>query len=185
MMIITIFFLHSTYATQENTTVNETSAEQNTNEVTNEITQEEPKKEIPTETSKNETMYVQERCNIRSSYSVDSERVGGLDVGTEVTVIAEYSNGWYKIEHNGVEAYIKAAILRSTPPPVEEPNEEKPEENEPINQPLENQNEVDVEYAQLINEIGVLPEVGHNLADFFYWSIIGIAIFVISYKRRF
>ena len=65
-------------ATEENVVSNETAE----NTVLQEPVKEEPKEEIPTETKKNETMYVQERCNIRASYSVESDRVGGLDVGT-------------------------------------------------------------------------------------------------------
>ena len=96
IMMTFIFFSIPIQATQTNTVTNRTSS----NETTKQVTQE----ETPTEISKNETMYVQERCNIRESYSVNSDRVGGLDVGTEVTVIAEYSNGWYKIKYDGGEA---------------------------------------------------------------------------------
>lgn len=163
-----VIFSNVVEATEENVVRNEL------NETSNAVIQEEVKEEVPTETKKNETMYVQERCNIRASYSVDSDRVGGLDVGTEVTVIAEYSNGWYKIKYDGGEAYIKGAILRSTPPQIEEPAEETEEEPQPQPeqpaeeepqpaepQPAESENdeEFDAEYAELINEIGVLPEV--------------------------
>lgn len=173
-------------ATEENAVQNET---------TNTSTQETKVEEKPTETKKNETMYVQERCNIRASYSVDSDRVGGLDVGTEVTVVAEYSNGWYKINHDGKEAYIKAGILRSTKPEVEEevPEEEKQEETpentvEP-SQTAENvtdgsQDEVSIEDAEMINEIGVLPEVGKNIADVFLIGVIVLAIGLMFYVKK-
>ena len=165
-------------ATEENVVSNETAE--------NTVLQEPAKEEIPTETKKNETMYVQERCNIRASYSVESDRVGGLDVGTEVTVIAEYSNGWYKIKYGGEEAYIKAGILRSTPPVVEEPEEEPTEEEtkpEDLPEPTENQEEIDSDYAELINEIGVLPEVGHNIADDLFISVIMLAIALVIYVK--
>ncbi len=155
--------------------------------VENTVKEENIVEEKPTETKKNETMYVQERCNIRESYSVDSNRVGGLDVGTEVTVIAEYSNGWYKIKYDGGEAFIKAGILRNTKPEIEE------EENPESEQGTENQNtlpstdgsndEVDNEYAEMLNEIGVLPEVGNNIADFLFASVILVAIVAVLYVK--
>ena len=130
IMISFIFLSMQGWATEENRISNETIEESPPEE-----SQEEPPKvEEPKETKKNETMYVQERCNIRAGYSVDSSRVGGLDAGTEVTVIAEYSNGWYKIKYGGEEAYIKAGILRSTPPVLEEPEEEEPESITPPEQ---------------------------------------------------
>jgi len=170
------------FANEENVVSNETAE----NTVLQEPVKEEPKEEIPTETKKNETMYVQERCNIRASYSAESDRVGGLDVGTEVTVIAEYSNGWYKIKYGGQEAYIKAGILRSTPPVIEEPEEEPTEEEktaENLPEPKDNQEEIDSDYAELINEIGVLPEVGHNIADDLFIGVIILAIGLVIYIK--
>lgn len=195
-------FACSVYATsEENTTQNQTAQETTSEETV--------KEEPPTETAKNETMYVQERCNIRKSYSVDSDRVGGLDVGTEVTVVAEYSNGWYKINYDGGEAYIKAGILRSTKPEVQEETEETEVQNTETDQtqieqttetqaeqqpetPVETEvtdgsnDEVDIQDAELINEIGVLPEVGKNIADYLYIGVIILAIvFVIYVKYKF
>lgn len=157
------------------------------NVVKNEVAEEKQEETKPTETKRNETMYVQERCNIRSSYSVDSSRVGGLDVGTEVTVIAEYSNGWYKIKYDGGEAYIKAGILRSTKPqmPEPEPEEEPVEEETPVAQspePMveEPQNQGD----ELLDEIGVLPEVGKNIADALYITVVVLSITgAIGYRK--
>lgn len=184
ILIVWISFVVLTlnvWATEENTVQNET---------TNTSTQETKVEEEPTEVKKNETMYVQERCNIRASYSVDSDRVGGLDVGTEVTVVAEYSNGWYKINYDGKEAYIKAGILRSTKPEIEEEKPEETQENttEP-SQTVENvvdgsDDEVNIEDAEMINEIGVLPEVGKNIADVFYVGIIVLAIGLIIYIKK-
>lgn len=152
------------------------------NVVKNEVAEEKQEETKPTETKRNEIMYVQERCNIRSSYSVDSSRVGGLDVGTEVTVIAEYSNGWYKIKYDGGEAYIKAGILRSTKPqmPEPEPEEEPVEEETPEPTVDEPQNQAD----ELLDEIGVLPEVGKNIADVLYITVVVLSIAgAIGYRK--
>ncbi len=187
--MILIFFGINCYATMEtqNVAKNEVKELQNQNTtLTNETKPQVPEK--PTETKKNETMYVQERCNIRSSYSVESDRVGGLDVGTEVTVIAEYSNGWYKIKYDGGEAYIKAGILRSTKPvipdPEPTPEPELPQE-QPVQEPVteEPQNQVpeepiatNIQDDDLVREIGILPEVGKNIADDLYISVVFVAL---------
>ena len=198
--MILIFLGTNCYATAEteNTVKNEAAEPQNQNTtLTNETKPQVPEK--PTETKKNETMYVQERCNIRSSYSVESDRVGGLDVGTEVTVIAEYSNGWYKIKYDGGEAYIKAGILRSTKPVIPEP-EPVPEPEVPQEQPTqepaaeEAQNKeteepvaTNIQNNDLAKEIGVLPEVGKNIADYLSVSAILVALVAvigINFSKR-
>lgn len=181
LFLMIVMVTSQAYATEENQIEN-TKAEN--------TTKQEIVPEKPTETKKNETMYVQERCNIRASYSVESDRVGGLDVGTEVTVVAEYSNGWYKIKYDGGEAYIKAGILRSTKPEIQEEEEEQ-DENEATNQaqnqtqqPADGSNdEVDSEYAEILNEIGVLPEVGHNMADVLFVGMIALAMLGIVYVK--
>lgn len=183
IVMILIVLGTNCYATTEteNKVKNEASEPQNQNAtLTNETKPQVPEK--PTETKKNETMYVQERCNIRSSYSVESDRVGGLDVGTEVTVIAEYSNGWYKIKYDAGEAYIKAGILRSTKPVIPEPEipQEKPTQEpvseEPQKQETEEPVATNIQNDDLAKEIGVLPEVGKNIADYLYVSAILVAL---------
>ena len=42
--------------------------------------------------------------------------------------------------------------------------------------------EVDVKDAELINEIGVLPEVGRNIADYIFWIIVLISIALVFYN---
>lgn len=178
--LLILFWTNCLEATQENIVENE---------VVEEKIEKKQEKNKPTETKKNETMYVQERCNIRSSYSVDSSRVGGLDVGTEVTVIAEYSNGWYKIKYDGGEAYIKAGILRSTKPQIpepeqeEEPMEEEETQNTQTPEPPvinDSQNQTD----ELLDEIGVLPEVGKNIADGLYIAVVILAMIgAIGYRK--
>lgn len=185
LFLMIVMVTSQAYATEENQVEN-TKVE----DTVENTTKQETVPEKPTETKKNETMYVQERCNIRESYSVESNRVGGLDVGTEVTVVAEYSNGWYKIKYDGGEAYIKAGILRSTKPEIQEEEEEQ-DENEATNQtqnqtqqPTDGSNdEVDSEYAEILNEIGVLPEVGHNVADVLFVGVMILAILGMVYVK--
>lgn len=185
LLIIGIFLgilMGNVYAVEQENTVKNDVVEQKA-------------EEKPTVTKKNETMYVQERCNIRSSYSAESDRVGGLDVGAEVTVVAEYSNGWYKIKYDGGEAYIKSGILRNTKPETPEEEEEtepQSEQTPEIEEPTVpeandgSSDEVPIEDAELINEIGVLPEVGKNIADYLYVGVLILAIsFVVYVKYKF
>lgn len=202
IIIIFLFFICTVCFAEENkNTVN--------NDISNEVvkeTTEAKKEEKPAETIMNKKMYVQERCNIRDSYSKESNRVGGLDVGTEVTVIAEYSNGWYKIKYDGGEAYIKSAILRSAMPVIEqsEPEPVKIEENNEENSTeqnvetmteeevlaggvIEEQTENEPKESideKLANEIGVMPEVGHNMADYLFILAILCAMFGIIFKIK-
>ena len=87
------------------------------------------------------------------------------------------------------EAYIKAGILRSTKPQVEEPEEETQTTQEQNIQtqnttqtPISgSQDEVDIEIAEMINEIGVLPQVGRNIADYLSIGVIIIAVLLVIY----
>lgn len=205
-VIIMFLFLICTSCFAEET--ENTVSNQTTNEVTNTTTEQPKVEETPTETKMNQIMYVQERCNIRESYSKDSNRVGGLDVGTEVTVIAEYSNGWYKIKYDGGEAYIKSGILRSTMPEPEPEEKEETQETENTENTEANSTEQNAETMteeealaggniventednideKLANEIGVLPEVGNNIADYLFWisilcSMLGVLFVMLNRK---
>lgn len=190
-MIMISFMIFSTplLATEENRVPSEESANQETSQLSNETTQEtiqpEPPKETPpTKVTKNEVMYVQERCNIRASYSASSERVGGLEVGTEVTVIEEYSNGWYKIQYDGGEAFIKAGILRTTKPEIEQPEPEPEEPDTEPEQTTENRANTEDEMEELVNQIGVLPEVGRNIADVLTIVVMLLAIGMVIYEKN-
>lgn len=120
----------------------------------------------PTFTSVNETVYAIQSCNVRSSYSTTSNKVGGLQVGQEITRTGIGSNGWSKISYNGTTAYVKTTLLTKEEPVKEEEEEETEEVQEGENEVL----------VQLQNEIGVLPEVGSNIAVKFYIIVSLISI---------
>lgn len=44
--------------------------------------------------------------NFRTGSSTDDEVIETLDGGTSITLLTKESNGWYKIEYNGVVGYI-------------------------------------------------------------------------------
>lgn len=56
-------------------------------------------------------MYASADVNVRKSHSTNSEILETIKAGTEVSVTAETSNGWYRIDHNGGVAYIKSEYL--------------------------------------------------------------------------
>lgn len=50
--------------------------------------------------------------NVRNGPSADNTKLGSLTHGTKVTVLGE-SNGWYKINYNGQEGWIKASYTHA------------------------------------------------------------------------
>lgn len=126
----------------------------------------------PEFTTVNETMYATQSCNLRASWSTDSDKVGYLDAGQEVTRIGVGDNGWSKINYNGKEVYVATRLLQSEP--LKEEEEKEPDENTDETQ----ENTVDDELATIKEKIGVLPEVGNNVAVYIYtiFAVVAVAI---------
>lgn len=122
----------------------------------------------------NETMYAKQSCNLRASWTTESDKVGYLDAGQEVTRIGVADNGWSKIKYNNKEVYVATRLLQ------EEPLEEKEDEveEEPTEEPKDVTKE---ELATIKEEIGVLPEVGNNVAVYVYSVIAAIVLIVAGY----
>lgn len=49
--------------------------------------------------------------NVRSSDSIEADKLGKLQVGTRVEVLEQKANGWSKIVYEGKEGYIKSEFL--------------------------------------------------------------------------
>lgn len=138
-----------------------------------------PKEEKPEEkemkiTEVKETMYASQNCNLRKSWTTDSEKAGYLTKGQEVTRTGVVENGWSRIQYNGNTVYVKSTLI-SKEKPEEEP-EEKPEESE---QTTEETPAEKTELQILQEEIGVLPEVGNNIATTIY-TLVTIITLVLS-----
>lgn len=125
--------------------------------------------------SVNEKMYAKQSCNLRASWSTESDKVGYLDAGQEVTRIGVADNGWSKINYNGKEVYVATRLLQT------EPVEEEPEETEPENPEETPENTTNDELAKIKEEIGVLPEVGNNVAVYIYIVLVVVAIAIAGY----
>ncbi len=79
-----------------------------TEQVTVDVTLEEYKPSV--------TMYASAAVNIRKSHSTNSDKLDTISVGTAVTVTGKTANGWYRIEYNGGDAYIKEEYLTREKP---------------------------------------------------------------------
>lgn len=134
----------------------------------------------PTFKQTNDTMYAIQDCNLRKSWSTDSDKVGYLKKGEEVTRLGVADNGWSKIKHNGSEVYVATRLLSSDEPEEEDTNTTNEVTNEVTNQVTnevvtENKTELD----KIKEEIGVLPEVGNNIATSIYKIVLLIAVIMV------
>lgn len=135
-----------------------------------------PKEEKPQEIKikeVKETMYASQNCNLRKSWSTDSEKAGYLTKGQEITRTGIVENGWSRLEYKGNTVYVKSSLI-SKEKPAEEP-EEKPEESEQTTEEIPAEK---TELQILQEEIGVLPEVGNNIATITFSLITVIALIV-------
>lgn len=130
----------------------------------------------------NETVYATAGVNVRSSCTTSGQDniIGGLVKGQEVTRTGN-AEGWSRIKYNGSTAYVASRLLTTTKPETPE-EEEKPAE-EP--EAPEEKSELDT----LKEKIGVLPEVGNNVATQIYkvitvLSIIGCAIIIVYLYKK-
>lgn len=130
----------------------------------------------PTFKQTNDTMFATQNCNLRKSWSTDSEKAGYLNKGQEVTRVGVADNGWSKIKYNGGEVYVATRLL-SSEKPEDEPenvvNNETTNENV-INNETVTQNKTEIELIR--EEVGVLPEVGRNISITFYKVLCIFAI---------
>ena len=165
----------------------------------------EKEKEVVNPTFKDvkETVYAVNGCNVRSSCSteISSNKIGGLVKGQAVTRTG-VEGTWSRIEYNGKIAYVATRLL-TTEKPVEEP--ENKIENTVANKTVSNttienniiKNEIEtntmveenvVSDEEMLNkieqEIGVLPEVGHNIATMLF-TLISVLTLIIVMKLQY
>lgn len=125
-----------------------------------------------------ETVYATKKCNVRSSCSTktNNNKVGSLLEGEQLKRTG-VTTEWSRVIYNGKTAYVATSLL-TTEEPVEETNEVA---NEVTNM-------VDAELADIKQNVGVLPEVGNNIAVSLYFVITAIAVAIVSgslyYKNK-
>ena len=186
-------YVVSKYLTTQNP--NSTQPTQNTTEpqVTN--TPETTTPEEPSWTETGDKVYATTSMNVRSGWATSYSLVGGLKKGDSVTRIAVGSNGWDKIKYNGKTAYVLSRLLTTekVEPDIEEENtedENKVDENNLSNETNNKTVSTDItanmteteleEYNKLIEEVGVLPTVGKNFADYIYLIAVFGAIVMVG-----
>ena len=117
-------------------------------------------------------MYANTKCNLRKSWSTKSDIAGYLNLGQEVTRTGVGSNGWSRITYEGKTVYVSTKLL-SKEKPEEKPEEKEPEETENTETLAEK-----TELEMLKEQIGVLPEVGNNIATIAYAIITTITLII-------
>ncbi len=121
-------------------------------------------------TDVNETLYATQSCNLRQSWSTDSEKVGYLTEGQEVTRTGVADNGWSRIKYNGKEVYVATRLLTKEKPDETDENEV----DNTVTNEIVDENQTDLEVIQ--SEIGVIPDVGNNIAETMYFVVTMLAI---------
>lgn len=71
-------------------------------------------------TDLSKTSYTTARLNVRTGPSTDYSRIATLAYGTEIAVTGDCGNGWYRIDYQGMDAYVSAAYVSDTQPVIEE-----------------------------------------------------------------
>lgn len=175
--------------TVENTATNEVSNTTNENKVADNKVVE------PAWTATGDTVYSLKSLNVREGWGTSFKSIGGLSVGQKVKRVAVGSNGWDKIQYEGKDAYVLSKHLTTSKEEVDKLLEEKKNaENEianntTVNNTVENsaidntnvtENTMTNEemYNMLVDEIGVIPQVGRSIIDYIY--IIGVIAGLIS-----
>ena len=63
-----------------------------------------------------ETVYTTGKCNVRESYSTNSNILGKLNSGASIKRTGIADNGWSRVEYNGKTAYISSQFLTKEKP---------------------------------------------------------------------
>lgn len=109
-------------ALEETETGNSDKPEETKSEETNtaEIKAEEPEP-IYTITDVSMLLYAASKANVRSGPDKNEAKLGTLSTNEEVNVTGEVGNGWYRIQYNGGEGYVKASLLSAEKQTVSTP----------------------------------------------------------------
>ena len=133
------------------------------------LTTSSPVAENVTFTDCNDTMYAISNCNLRTSWSTSSSIAGGLTAGQEVTRTGYSSTGWSRLNLNGTTVYVATRLLTS------DSVSNNIVENEITNETNEVAEGEKTELELLQENIGVLPEVGKNVAVKIYGLVAFLA----------
>jgi len=137
----------------------------------------------PKWTPTGDTVYSKKSLNVREGWGTSFKSIGGLIVGEKTTRIAVGDNGWDKIKYEGKEAYVMSKYLTTSKKEVDKIREEMEANKVENNTIVENNtvaentvNNTVVEnvvtneeiYNTIVEEIGVIPQVGKSTAYYVY-----------------
>ena len=143
----------------------------------------------------NDTVYTVRRINLRQNYGTTGGLIKTLSIGEKLTrtgiSTSADENGYYwsRVTYNGTTGYVITSGLTNEKPVQEEPKNEIENNtvdnttNEIVNNTT---NEVDGnELTKIIEEIGVIPEVGNNImVNMFFGTVIVSIIMMIIIKKN-
>lgn len=152
----------------------------------------------PKWTSTGDTVYSTKSLNVREGWGTSFKSIGGLTVGQKVKRIATGDNGWDKIEYEGQNAYVMSKYLTTSKDEAEKLVQElKEEKNEVSNNTIsenvvQDTNTVDNTstentlsreeiYNTIVDEIGVIPQVGKSVVDYIYTFVVILGIILVSF----
>ena len=149
---------------------NTASVANKTNTTNSTNTAKDNEEQMPKFKDVDEKVYAKKACNVRSSCSTktNNNKIGSLEEGEQLTRTG-VSTEWSRVLYNGEVAYVATSLLTTEEP--EDPT------NEVANEVT---NEVDDELADIQKQVGVLPEVGNNVAVSVYFVITAIAVAAVS-----
>lgn len=84
----------------------ETASEENNSE--EESASEEPEFTVEEHSA---VLFVKKAVNVRKGPSTDYEKIGGLNKGEQIQVTGIADTGWYRIQYDGIEAYVASSYL--------------------------------------------------------------------------
>ena len=140
-----------------------------------------PTQDEPTFTDVDETVYVKSKVNVRASYTTSSESLALLEENAELTRTGVGSNGWSRVKFNGETAYVSSSFLTTEKPE----NTPEPSETPASTTEEDNKTNEEKEYQKIAKSVGVLPEVGNNIATYIYFVVLVstiLALVVINKK---
>lgn len=133
------------------------------------LTKDETPNEKPDEkevkiTEVNETVYAKQNCNLRKSWTTQSDKTGYLKKGQEITRTGITDNGWSRVKYEGKDVFVLSTLItkEKLEDDEQEPEEEPTIEEPTTEEPIEGEK---TELQILQEEIGVLPEVGNNIVS--------------------
>ena len=146
-------------------------------------------KEEPKWTDTNDTVYSLADLNVREGWGTSYKTIGSLTVGQSTKRLATGANGWDKIEYNGKTAYVTSKYLTTDKAKADEKLAElgEDEENE-VNNTVQDNTVTDTNtvvgnmdiYNTIVEEIGVLPQVGKSTGSYIYYISIILSMIMVA-----